>query len=212
MKIEEIQVTRFPLVIITDIHCHVKRISEVKSLYPHAQFICLGDITDLFSEKESFNKHSINYFIENKIPCLEGNHESFIKACYVDDKTVLSNVLMPWAKVPTFNLDEKIHIEYLKTLPRGFKLVLPDSSNYLCFHNRPKDLLSFTDSDDLTETNQFLETYTVDDKTIGVIHGHGHKQFIKEYKGTQAKRYSLDALKFKQYAILTEQGIHFKSL
>jgi len=45
-----------------------------------------------------------------------------------------------------------------------------------------------------------------------VIHGHTHKAFLEEYNNVKAKRYSVGALKFKQYAILTEQGIQFKSL
>ena len=211
MKIEEIQVTRFPLVIITDSHCHIKRISEIKTLYPHSQFICLGDITDLFSEKEAFNKHSINYFIENKIPCLEGNHESFIKACYTGDSFVLSNVLINTQAIPDYRLDENIHVNYLYSLPRGFKLILPNGENYLCFHHEPNNLWNFNDQNGLTG-DSFKKIYPLDDKTLGVLHGHTHKAFAEEYKDVKAKRYSIGALKFKQYAILTEQGIHFKSL
>jgi len=211
MKIEEIQVTRFPLVIITDSHCHVKRISEVKSLYPHSQFICLGDLTDLFGEKEAFNKHSINYFIENKIPALEGNHESFIKACYTGDSFVLSNVLINTQAIPDYRLDEKVHVEFLYSLPRGFKLILPSGENYLCFHHEPNNLWNFNDQNGLTG-DSFKKIYPLDDKTLGVIHGHTHKAFLEEYNNVKAKRYSVGALKFKQYAILTEQGIQFKSL
>lgn len=212
MIINTIQITKFPLVIITDTHCNINLINKVKSLYPHSDFICLGDITNLFSEIELFNKYSINYFIENQIPCIEGNHESFIKATYSNNKTVLGNVLLSTAKVPKFNLDENVHVEYLKTLPRGFKLILPNGFNYLCFHNRPDDLWSFTDQNDLNDTQQFLQTYPCDVKTIGVIHGHGHKSFIKEYKDTPIKRYSLGSLKFKEYTILDESGLYFKQI
>ncbi len=210
MKIEEIQVIRFPLVIITDSHCHIKRIAEIKTLYPHSQFICLGDFTDLFGEKEAFNKHSINYFMENKIPTVEGNHESFIKACYTKDKSVLSNVLINTNKSPLFRI-EQVHIDYLNNLPRGFKVVLPNGEHYLCFHNQPDDLWSFSDPDVFTP-DRFKTVYLPDDKTLGVVHGHTHKVFMEEYENVKAKRYSVGALKFKQYAILTEEGIHFKSL
>lgn len=138
MDVKEIEVSKFPLVIITDSHCHVKRISQIKSLYPHSDFICLGDITDLFSNWESFNKESVKYFMENKIPCLEGNHESFIKACYTNDMSVLNNVLIN-CNPPKFNLDD-VHLDFLRALPRGFKLNLPNGEHYLCFHNKPNDL------------------------------------------------------------------------
>ena len=211
MNIEEIKITRFPLVIITDSHCHVKRIDDVRNKHPDSQIICLGDITNLFDEKKAFNKHSIDYFIKNKIPCLEGNHESFIKACYSGDSFILSNVLINSSNIPTYNVDEKIHIAYLKSLPRGFKLILPNGDNYLCFHHEPNNLWNFNDKNTLSG-DRFKSIYPMDANTVGVIHGHIHKSFIEEYKYIKAKRYSVDALKFEHYAILTEQGIEFKSL
>jgi len=209
MKIEEIQVTRFPLVIITDSHCHIKRISEIKSLYPHSQFICLGDLVDLFGEKEAFNKHSIDYFIENKIPTLEGNHESFIKASYNKDTSTLGHVLLNTNNPPKFNI-EQTHVDYLNNLPRGFKLILPNGKHYICYHNEPNDLWSFNDPGMSPE--RFISTYSPTYGQLGVVHGHTHKAFVEEYSNTETKRYSVGALKFKQYAILTEQGIQFKSL
>lgn len=213
MKIQEIKIEKFPVVIISDTHCHIKRISEIKSVYPHSQFICLGDITNLFSEKEPFNKHSINYFIENKIPCIEGNHESFILACHSKnkdnkDKSTLGNVLMNVNKPPTYNLEEG-HLDYLRNLPRGFKLILPDGSNYLCFHHEPNNLWNFNDKGSI-EGVWFKTAYPLDDKTVGVLHGHVHKPFIEEYEGIKAKRCSIGAVKYESYAILDEEGIHFK--
>jgi hypothetical protein len=172
--------------------------------------ISLGDITDLFSEKEAFNKHSINYFIENEIPCLEGNHESFIKACYTGDSFVLSNVLVNTQNTPDYRIDEKIHLEYLHSLPRGFKLILPNGENYLCFHITPTNLWSMVEKNDLN-TEQFVSTYPLDNNTVGVLHGHLHKSFVVEYEN-KVKRYSIGALKYKQYVLLTEEGIQFKSL
>ena len=209
MDVKEIEVSKFPLVIITDSHCHVQRISKIKSLYPHSDFICLGDITDLFSNWESFNKESVKYFMENKIPCLEGNHESFIKACYTNDMSVLNNVLIN-CNPPKFNLDD-VHLDFLRALPRGFKLNLPNGEHYLCFHNKPNDLWGFAEKDDMTE-QQFNSSFPLTDKTLGVIHGHLHKRFVKQYSNTKAQRYSVGAVKFKDYAILTENGLYFKQL
>lgn len=210
MKIEEIQITKFPVVIITDTHCNIKRISEIKSLYPHSQFICLGDITNLFSEREKFNKHSINYFIENKIPCIEGNHEKFILACYSKDHRTLGNVLFNTSKAPVYSI-ETGHIEYLKGLPTGFKIILPNGEHYLGFHHEPKNVWNFNDRGGLTG-DRFKAIYPIEDKTVGVLHGHVHKSFVEEYEGVKAKRYSIGAVKYDQYAILTEDGIQFKKL
>lgn len=207
MNIQEIKIEKFPVVIISDTHCHIKRVSQIKSQYPHNQIICLGDITNLFSEKEEFNKHSINYFIENKIPCLKGNHESFISACHSDkqDMQTLGQVLFNISKPPKFNL-ESVHLEYLKNLPDGFKLNLPNGEHYLCFHNEPRDLWSFKVKGQYNGVG-FKSIYPINDKTVGVLHGHLHSPFVEEFEGIKTKRYSIGAVKFESYATLTEQGI-----
>jgi|SRR5579862_2442630 len=218
MNIQEIQVTRFPLVVITDTHCNVKRISQIKSLYPHSQFICLGDITSLFAESEPFNKHSINYFIENKIPCIEGNHEKFILACFPKDPKTLSHeeagtlgqVLFNIGKAPKYNL-ENGHIEYLRGLPKGFKINLPNGDHYIAFHHEPNNVWNFNDKGQIN-VEKFKGIYNVNEKTVGVLHGHVHKSFVEEFEGVRAKRYSIGAVKYDDYAILTEDGIQFKKL
>lgn len=208
MKIEEIHISKYPLVIITDVHCHINRIDIIRAKHRNCDIICLGDITDLFSKVwTDFNKTVIEYFIKNKIPCLTGNHEAFIVGCDSGDSFVISNVS---DKSMDYNVEPK-HIEYLKSLPIGFKLVLPDGSNYLCYHNRPNDLWGFTNKKSLT-AEQFKKTYPIEENTIGILHGHGHQSFIEEYENVKPKRFSIGAVKEKEYALLTENGIEFKKL
>ena len=193
--IQEIIVQKFPLVIITDGHKDLKNVEKVRALYPSSNLICLGDITDLF-KKDVLNSVSIQYFIDNKIPYLIGNHEQFIIASFPNYET--------WG----------LSYEQFKHLidsPIGFKLLLPDNSNYFCFHNRPNDLWSLTEEKSLTK-EQFIETYSIDEKTVGVIQGHNHKAFVASFPDFKVKRFSIGALLYKQYALLTERGIEFKRL
>lgn len=71
--------------------------------------------------------------------------------------------------------------------------------------------MGFAEKDDMTE-QQFNSSFPLTDKTLGVIHGHLHKRFVKQYPNTKAQRYSVGAVKFKDYAILTENGLYFKQL
>lgn len=99
MNIQEIQVTKLPVVIITDTHTNITLIRKLREMYPDNQFICLGDITFLFAKAgDEFNKHSINYFMESNIPCLFGNHEEHIVACYDYDN---GDTLYNWKSIPT---------------------------------------------------------------------------------------------------------------
>src|SRR5687768_7494369 len=121
MQIREIHIT-FPCVVFSDSHTNLSNIKKLKELYPNSQFICLGDFTYLFAKDgEKFNEYSIQYFIDNNIPALEGNHESFIVGASYDDKFVTQRVL---GNPPNFNLSPK-HLQFLGNLPRGFKLILP---------------------------------------------------------------------------------------
>lgn len=198
-KFQEIKVTKFPLVIITDSHTNLNNIEKVRELYPNNSIICLGDITFLFARfDDPYNGLSVDYFIRNKIPCLQGNHDSIV--C---DK---------------FDLF-KPQKDYLKSLPVGFRLVLPDGNYYLCYHNEPSDLWSHYDD---LDANQFCDKYPVSDKCLGIIQGHLHRSFIREYKGLITKRISVGQLCNSNhhtdkndggnYALLTENGIEFKKL
>jgi Calcineurin-like phosphoesterase len=215
-NIKEIQVTTFPLVIITDTHCHIKKIDQIREKHPNCQIICLGDITDLFQkgDKGDFNGHSIDYFIKNGIPCLIGNHEEHIISCekILDGDSLVQIRILFNEAVSLFD-EYKLTNEqkdYLKNLPVGFKLILPDSSNYLCFHNRPNNLWTMTEAVDMTD-EQFNEIYPMDEKTVGVIQGHNHKEFKVQYESGKI-RYSLGPVKYGLYGLLTEQGIEFKRL
>ena len=188
--IQEINVTKFPLVIISDPHTNIRKIRLIKEEYSHNQIICLGDITFLFAKKgDKFNELSVKYFIKNKIPCLQGNHDQLCDE---------------------YGLKEAER-DYLQKLPRGFKLLLPDGSNYLCFHNRPNDLWGYTEEDFSKE--DFLKTYPINDKTKAVIIGHNHRHFINIYDGIDCYLFCVGRLsKDGEYALLTENGLALQKL
>jgi predicted phosphodiesterase len=198
-KFQEINVTKFPLVIITDTHTNLTNIKLVRKQRPNSPIVCLGDITFLFAEFEDpSNELSVNYFIDNKIPCLQGNHDSL------------------YDKYDFF----KPQKDYLKNLPSVFRLVLPSGFFYLCYHNEPDDL--WCHRYELTE-EEFVDTYPVDNPLVlGVICGHLHKSFIVDYPNIGKKRICVGQLcnsnhhtgmnDDANYALLTEKGIEFKKL
>lgn len=215
MNIQEIKVINFPAIIFSDSHCNLKNLKELKRSYPTNQFICLGDITYLFSKKgEIFNQYSIEYFIDNKIPTLTGNHESHILGCSTGDSFRPIKIFgqfdegMLSEDLDIYDLTQQ-HIDYLKTLPIGFKLILPDNSNYLCFHNTPNDLWGYNDDMD---KNKFLNTYPIDKNTTEVIIGHHHKNFKVDFLNVISKLRGIGALRDGFYALLTENGIEIKKL
>lgn len=213
MKIEEYKIEKFPVVIFTDSHTNLSNIKKLKELYPDNQFFSLGDFTYLFSKVgEKFNDCSIQYFIDNKIPALEGNHESFLVAAEENDEFGTSMVL---GNPPDFNLSKE-HLQYLKNLPRGFRLVLPNGYNYYCFHNEPFNLWNFPDK----ITEEYLkEKYDFDAFTIGIIQGHLHINHVDNFN---PKRIVIGQLcnnnhhtgenNGGNYALLTDKGIEFKKL
>ena len=208
MVIKEIKIDKFPIVLISDVHCEIYKVRRIKSLYPHYKFICLGDIVDLYC-KDVRNKLTIQYFIDNDILTLEGNHDSHVSGV-VNGNTILfldntNNIDIDYYKLP------KHQGEYLKNLPRGFKLTLPDGKNYLLYHHFPLDLWGFIDKGKLTK-EKFISDYNIDDTIESVIHGHLHQAFVEEFEGLNAKRISIGAVKFGEYAILDESGVHFKKL
>lgn len=206
INIQEIKVSQFPLVIITDTHTNLKNIDSVKNKHPGCQIICLGDITFLFSKPgEKFNGYSINYFTNNNIPCLVGNHDSHILDCSTGNSlSKLDNVDIE----DRYDLTQQ-QIDYLKKLPTGFKLILPNNSNYLCFHNRPHDLWGFNEIIDINTLNAF----PWDSNTVGILTGHLHKNIQKKFDSPKISfnvigRLSVDG----DYALLTENGIEYNKI
>ncbi len=191
-KIQEISVNEFPLVIITDTHTNIENIDRLKATYPKHKFICLGDITFAFDKMTLSNSRSIQYFQSQKIPCLVGNHDEFVGEC------------------GDFELSKQDR-GFINQLPLGFKLNLPDGSNYLCYHNRPNDLWSSTE--EAFEEFAFRVTYPIDKGTKGVIIGHNHRHFVVDYPNIPCKLICVGRLsKDGEYALLTEKTIEFKKL
>ncbi len=196
-KLKEIKVTKFPLVIISDTHTNIQNINKVRALYPDGNIICLGDICFLFAKPgEPFNAYSVQYFMDNKIPCLLGNHDSLY-----DEYDLF-----------------KPQKDFLKNLPSGFKLILPNGEYYLCYHNEPEEIWSHHD---YLNANEFQDKYPINEKCLGIIQGHLHRNFIHEYKGIKTKRIGIAQLCNSNrhsdndggnYALLTENGIEFKKL
>ena len=200
--IVDVELTKFPTVLITDVHKDLDKVRKVKSLYPHQPIYCLGDICDLFDPSSGNNTETIQYFKENKIPSLMGNHEASIIA----DVLGKAGYIIQGQVKQVYNVSKE-DAEYMLTFPTGFRFHLPDKTHYLCFHNRPDCLWSFTEEAFTEEA--FLKTYPVDTATRAVVIGHQHKTFrnSKEYKTTNAYLQGIGKLqKSGTYALINEDG------
>ncbi len=218
MNIQDIHIKEkdFKIIIISDSHTNLSNIRKLKELYPDSQFISLGDLTFLHAKDgEQYNSHSIQYFIDNKIPTLEGNHESFLISAEQNDGLETDRIL---GKAPEFNLSKE-HLNYLKSLPRGFRLILPDGNNYYCFHNEPFNLWNFPDK---ISEEYFKSNYIFDDRTISVLCGHLHKNQADIFPNIKTTRTVIGQLCNRNhhngknnggnYALLTEGGIELKTI
>jgi hypothetical protein len=206
IKILDIKVDKFPLIIISDVHNNLLNVHRILLKHKGDQVICLGDVVDLFNEnKTDENQRTIDFFSESDIPCLLGNHEQQLLACESGNSLLISSALHS----PDYGLTQQ-HLNFLKSLPIGFKLILPDLINYYCFHNRPLDLWSFTVPP--FDREQFRSSYPFDSYTQEIIIGHNHQNFLLSFPAILCKLRGIGALKLGDYAVLTETGIEVKKL
>lgn len=206
MTIQDIQLGKEPLIVITDSHTNLANIRKVKGLYPNSKIVCLGDFTSLWSKAEPFNEYSIKYFIENGIQSLKGNHEEHIASCQRGGKQYIFRAIPSFGE---YDISEE-SLNFICGLPTGFKLNWKDGYHWLCFHNRPNDLWSFTNKDTLDE-HRFKQVYPVNDKTLGVIIGHQHTHFIREL-GTSKLLCLNELAKSGSFLEVDGCSLHFKDL
>jgi predicted phosphodiesterase len=207
MTIQDIKIDKFPVVILTDTHTNLANIKKLQGLYPSCQFICLGDITSLWSKVGQFNENSIKFFIDNKIPALKGNHEEHIAACQRGGSQYIFRAIPSFGE---YDISQE-SLDFISNLPIGFKLNLPNGKNYLCFHNRPHDLWGFNEPPKTLEA--FQKVYPIDKDTLGILSGHLHKPFKKDFTDFNLSFNIVGQLdKFGSYALITEEGIIHKTL
>lgn len=218
MNLQEIKIDNWnnPIILFSDSHTNTRNIDKLRELYPKSLLLSLGDLTFLFSKKgEKWNEKSIQYFIDHKIPACVGNHESHLLSCSLGNS--VTKVMQRFDESSSF-VDEDIydltqqHIDYLKKLPIGFKLILPDGkNNYLLYHNAPNDLWGFREES--YKEYAFIKEYPVDNHTISCVRGHEHKSFTINFPNIKTKLTTIGRLSVDgEYAIITEKGLEFKKL
>lgn len=215
--LKEIEIKDYPVILVSDSHTNLSNLRKLKELYPNNLLISLGDFTFLFAkEGEPYNNLSIQYFIDNKIPALRGNHEDFLIASEENNNIIKGNV---GGKTNDFNLSKE-YLDYLKSLPIGFKLILPNGRYYLLYHNKPNSLWCFPTKK--PNFKEFLQTYPVDINCLGVVKGHEHINYVVDFKENSCKLIVLGQLcnsdhhnknnSGGNYGIITESGFEFKKL
>lgn len=192
----DIDITEFPVAIVSDSHMDLGNLERLRAKYK--QIICLGDITSSNHPFSKGNDKSVTFFKKHGIPCLKGNHEQ----CIQDLKK---------KHVPFMYHLSETNLDYLASLPVGFRLHLPSGRNALCFHNHPNHLGGHTGS-----PRRFLDlfrNYPIDSDTTFVATGHEHVGFCIGYKGFLCKFLRCPALKDGGYLELQNSySIEFKNL
>lgn len=193
-KIREIKIENYPVVLFGDSHCNLRNIKRLQELYSRNLIVSLGDSTFFQGKKEDYwNAHSIQYFIDNNIPTLLGNHDSVV----MDDNE--------------YNITHKQR-EFLKGSPMGFKLILPDGTYYSCWHNECSDLWGFKTDENLSQED-FFNIFSIDKQCAGVIKSHFHRHFIVDYPEISCKMYSIGRLSVDgDYCLIDKDSVKLKRL
>jgi putative phosphoesterase len=128
------------------------------------KYICLGDLCNYYSD----NKAVIDFFIENKIECVLGNHDKQ----YISEYNLKSEQLLAY----NFDFDLKYsscHIEFLKSLPE--KIILSENLKILLCHGSPNDF-----TNEYIYPNTDLNNFANCDFDI-IFSGHTHRQFLRSF-------------------------------
>lgn len=223
MNIQEIQIKEFPIIIFSDSHTNISNIRELQRLYPNKPLISLGDLTFLFSKPgETWNHKSIDFFAEHKIPCVVGNHDQHLLNCSTGNS--LTKALNRFDEYSSFDADiydlTQQHIDYLRKLPIGIKLILPNNKHYFLCHNKVRDL--WGNIEESYKEFAFIKEFPINNDTIACLRGHEHREFIIDFPNVSTKLITIGHLcngdhhntenKGKKYAIITENGVEFKQL
>jgi len=196
--ITDIKITSLPVGIITDSHTDLTNLEKLKDKYN--QIICLGDFTSTRKPLGWENDKSITALRKSGIPCLRGNHEQ----CIYNLKT--SKFPLPF----TYDISEE-NLDFIGNLPIGFRLILPNQNNLLCFHNKP-DELGGRGLSPITDL-QLMKEYPIDVSTTAVITGHNHMAWLKQFVNLGVEFIRCASLKDGGYAEIAKDGlVYLKNL
>lgn len=177
----------FPIGIISDIHGNFKRAKDAIASHPEVkQWFCLGDVVD-YTDRYKSNDAAIEWWKTTNIPTILGNHDRDFAYAFRSDMGT---------------------IQWIRELPRAFRLLLPTCVNILGYHSLPGDMVTFVNPG-FTE-REFVDQYPIDEDTVAVIIGHNHKQFKSIFYGCTAELWSVGSVGvFGDYATIDLEGIHF---
>lgn len=186
-KIQHFTIDEFPIGILSDVHGKLSNVTAAIEKHPEIkQWFCLGDLVD-YADRFKGNENTLGWWRECDVPTLRGNHDRDIaNAC----------------RTSAYNID------WIRTLPRSFKLIFPDCSTLLCYHSLPNDDITFVEPH-ITE-REFVDQYPIDEDTRAVVIGHNHKQFKSVFPYCTAELWSVGSIGFGgNYAIIDNSGIQF---
>ena len=128
---------------------------------------------------------------ESGIPCLLGNHEAFIYKAKTKG--------LPFA----YSLSKK-SLDFIGSLAVGFRLLLPNGTTSLCFHNKPRELGG--SGRNPRDVFDLITDYPIEYDTAAVFTGHNHSGLIRNYKEVDVNFVRCASLKDGGYAEIDEKG------
>ena len=164
--------------LISDIHANLMALKTVLDEVAQDevdQVVCLGDVANLGPQP----KESLELIRERGIPCVMGNHDSFMLEpdlvhTYTDQPLIARAVDWSHARLDPDDL------AYLRTFPQTMELALDDGVKMLLFHGSPRsnmdDILALTPPE---EIDQMLAGH----EAAVMACGHTHIQMLRQHKG-----------------------------
>lgn len=151
--------------ICSDVHGNLPNLLKIINSHREVEkWFCLGDLVDSLGDRFGFNSQTIEWYTANQdwFKVIIGNHDIYY-----------NNVL-------GYNCFEQ--------LPYSFEFIYDDGLKYLAYHSRPDCPITFTD--DIITEREFVDIYDTDNVS-GILIGHNHKQFVKEFPNINCKLISV---------------------
>lgn len=149
----------------SDVHGNLPNLLKVIEQYPTVEkWFCLGDLVDSLGDRFGYNSQTIEWYNANQdwFKLIIGNHDLYY--------------------------NNGLQYNCFEQLPYAFELIYSDGIKYLAYHSRPDCPVTFTE-DTITE-REFVDVYDTDD-TTGILIGHNHKRFSKDFPYTNCKLISV---------------------
>lgn len=198
---KEIHIDSFSIGFFSDSHGQCDKIDQIIEKHPEINdWFCLGDLTSFEYPWAEKNREVQKWYFDrlnnitlpaNKIKGItKSNHDWTVRKGYI-------------------NIDHEFALEIDKW-SMGIKIILPNNSNILIYHSKPADFWEFVNKG--ITYREIEDDYPFDDDTLGILIGHNHSQWSKNFLETDLKLVSIGAVQQNCYCVFDGKEFEFKKL